>query len=89
MSAPAPTAERQKNFILQNLSCLDTNTQRLILDLVMREAPELAKEASSTGPGVDIDLDALCAADPEVLHQLYRIVHARREFLSRPSIGKG
>jgi hypothetical protein len=82
-------------FIVDNAAVLNRETKVAILSIVMMEiGPTVVDGAGralrsvvyETGSReVDIDLDAVCEVNQEVLTHIYNIVHARREVLSQPA----
>jgi hypothetical protein len=81
-----PGTAQQKRFIAENAAILNRETQLSILAIVMMEVGSaVATEAGSGATKeLDLDLDAIAAANPEVLTHIYNIVLARRATLSQP-----
>ena len=80
----APSTGQQKTFIVENANILNRETKLAILSIVMMEiGPEVVMETGGVKE-VDIDLDAVTAANEEVLRHIYNIVLSRRKALSRP-----
>jgi hypothetical protein len=80
-----PSMAQQKSFIVENAGILNRETRLAILAIVMMEVgPGVVKEVGSARE-VDIDLDAVAAANVEVLAHVYNIVLTRREALSQPA----
>lgn len=81
-----PGMAQQKRFIAENASILNRDTQLAILSIVMMEiGPAVTTEAGSGATKeLDLDLDAIAAANPEALTHIYNIVLARRATLSQP-----
>ena len=84
-----PSVGRQKTFIVENASVLNKETKIAILSIVMMEiGPSVVMETGGAKE-VDIDLDAVLAANEEVLGHVYNIVRARLETLNQPARAGG
>lgn len=96
-SGALPSIQRQKCFIVENSGHLNRGTQLSILAVVMMEVGPSAETAAgrkvvvaeSGRTGVDIDLNVIEAANPEVITHIYNITHARIAALNRPAAGDG
>jgi len=85
-AAPPPSLQRQKTFIIENASNLSLKIKMTILNMVMIEVgPHVAKDASTASKATIIDLDAVGAANEEVITNIYNHVRAHREQLNQPS----
>ena len=82
----APSINQQKSFIIENSNILSREIKLTILALVTMEieAEGVVRETGGAKE-VDIDLDAVEAANPEVITHIYNIVLSRREALSHPA----
>lgn len=90
-----PTLAQQKAFIVANGPHLNRETRLMILHLVLygAESPSQGPGAASGAPafcapspyGTNVDLDALGAAAPEVVGQIYNIAEARVRALGMPA----
>ena len=84
-----PSIGRQKSFIIENAGILNRETKLAILSIVMMEiGPTVLMETGGTRE-VDIDLDAVVAANEEVIGHIYNIVRARLETLNQPARAGG
>ena len=94
----APTAERQKTFITDNMGVLDPNSIKTILRIVMMEVGPMKMEIrdgvevptgrrvvyeSPRKKGVSILLDNI--DNPEVIQHIYNIIANRRAMLDKPA----
>lgn len=80
----APSLSRQKTFIEDNATILNRETKLAILSRVMMEIYETDPDAViEVGTEVDIDLDRVEQANPEVLTHIYNMVKARLDALNR------
>jgi hypothetical protein len=87
-SAPAPSLSRQKAFIIENVVILNREIKLAILALVRMEVPEanaILEVGGDSNAEINIDLDAVEAANPLVVTHVYNMVRARREILNQPS----
>ena len=84
-SPRAPSTSQQKTFIVENANILNRETKLAILAIVMMEiGPSVVMDTGGTKE-VDIDLDAVTAANEEVIAHIYNIVLARRNSLGHPA----
>lgn len=89
MASEAPTVmpsiQRQKSYVMENAQFLDRKTNLTILNIVMMECPEDAREG---GPlkEVNVDLDHIGDTNPDVLGQIYNLVRARIDAINRPAV---
>jgi hypothetical protein len=79
--------DAKKTFIVENASLLNAEVQRSILRLVIMEVGTDDVFEAGGARGVDVDLDAVAAANPDVLTHIYNIVRTRREVLCTPKVG--
>lgn len=86
--------DAKKTFIVENAGLLNAEVQRSILRLVIMEVGTVIQEAGTNvvfeaggARGVDVNLDAVAAANPDVLTHIYNIVRTRREVLCTPKVG--
>jgi hypothetical protein len=83
--ARAPSTAQQQTFIVENANILNRETKLAILAIVMMEiGPSVVMETGGTKE-VDIDLDAVTAANEEVIAHIYNIVLTRRKALGQPA----
>ena len=83
--ARTPSTSQQKTFIVENANILNRETKLAILAIVMMEiGPSVVMETGGSKE-VDIDLDAVTAANEEVIAHIYNIVLARRKSLGQPA----
>lgn len=80
-----PSLQRQKTFIIENSGNLSREIKMAILNIIMIEVgTDVAKDATST-KAIIIDLDAVGAANEEVITNIYNLVRGHRERLNQPS----
>jgi hypothetical protein len=79
--------DAKKTFIVENAGLLNAEVQRAILRLVIQEVGSDVVFEAGGARAVDVDLDAVAAANPDVLTHIFNIVRTRREVLCTPKVG--